>query len=325
MTDAKDILVFVEQRNGEVQSSTLELLTAARMLAKATGGAVEALVLGGDPAATAGALGAADRIISLAHPALAAYTPDTAAAAASAAVAARNPAAILFSYSTIGLDLAPMVAARAGLPLVAYCTAITLADGKATATSQIYGGKLAATSEAPLPAVFAIMPGAYAEATGAGAPEVVNVPPPAGLDTPRIRFVAEQKPEAGAFDLTLADKIVCVGRGVGSKDAIDEARDVADAIGAEIAGSRPIIDNGWLPKERQVGKSGRKVKPKLYLALGVSGAPEHLEGMRGADLIIAVNSDAAAPIFGIAHFGATCDMFDLLPELGEKLKAGGAG
>ena len=109
------------------------------------------------------------------------------------------------------------------------------------------------------------------------------------------------------------------------KDSIAIAEEVAAALGAEIAGSRPVIDAGWLPKERQVGKSGCKVKPKLYIAAGVSGAPEHLEGMSGAELIIAINSDAKAPIFRVAHYGTTCDLFDLLPALGERLKSGGTG
>jgi electron transfer flavoprotein alpha subunit len=149
---------------------------------------------------------------------------------------------------------------------------------------------------------------------------VTSLEAPASLGAARIRFVSTSAPDAGEIDLTRADRIVCVGRGIGSEDKLPIAQELAAMLGAEIAGSRPVIDSGWLPKPRQVGKSGQKVKPKLYMALGVSGAPEHLEGMKSADYIVAINSDAKAPIFDVADVGTTCDMFVLVPALIEKLK-----
>ena len=137
-----------------------------------------------------------------------------------------------------------------------------------------------------------------------------------------MRVLEEIEPEAGGVDLTQAERILCVGRGIGEAAKIGLAAEVATLLGAELAGSRPVVDSGWLEKARQVGKSGRKVKPRLYVAVGVSGAPEHLEGMAAADLIVAVNSDARAPIFGAAHYGTTCDLFDLLPALAERLREG---
>ncbi|RVA58597.1 electron transfer flavoprotein subunit alpha/FixB family protein, partial [Mesorhizobium sp. M7A.F.Ca.CA.001.08.1.1] len=142
------------------------------------------------------------------------------------------------------------------------------------------------------------------------------------LASGKVRMVAIDVPDYADVDLTTAERIVCVGRGIGDEASIDLARNLATMLGAEIAGSRPVVDNGWLPKLRQVGKSGQKVKPKLYLALGVSGAPEHLEGMSQADLIIAVNTDPKAPIFNVAHYGATCDLFDLVANLSDRLRAG---
>ncbi len=316
-----DILVYAETRGGKLLSITLELLSAARMLAAATGGKVEALLLADDPAPLVAALGAADRVLTVADPALARYTPEGHLAALASVVCARQPAAVLFAYSTIGLDLAPALAARAEWPLLAYVDKLVATGDAVEVESQIYGGKLRATAHAALPVVLAVMPGAYKEAVVApgASPEVIALPPAAELATLRSEFVVEMFPAPGGVDLTLAEKIVCVGRGIKDKDGIALARDLADALGAELAGSRPVVDNGWLPKERQVGKSGTKVKPKFYLAVGVSGAPEHLEGMSGADLIVAINSDTHAPIFGVAHYGTTCDLFDLLPELRRRL------
>jgi electron transfer flavoprotein alpha subunit len=147
--------------------------------------------------------------------------------------------------------------------------------------------------------------------------EVIDAPP--GLDDLRTTFLRMIAPEAGDVDITAADVLVSVGRGIGSQDNLELVQELADALGAPLASSRPITDQGWLPKTRQVGKSGLKVKPRVYLAFGISGAPEHLEGMRDAELIIACNTDEQAPIFDIAHYGSTVDLFDLVPALAEKL------
>lgn len=317
-----NILVCVDARGNVLQSISLELLTAARQLANQTGGQVEALVMGANPRALLASLGAADRILLVAHPNLAPYMPEAHLAALEAVVRERNPAVVLFAYNTAGLDLAPALALRTDRPLLAYCTKLAIKGGMLEAESHIYGGKLRAISTAKLPAVIAVMPGAFAESTvtDASSAELIDIQAPSKLGQLRTTFVSESAPAEGAVDITLADRIVCVGRGIKDKAGIETARQLAVALGAEIAGSRPVIDNGWLPKERQVGKSGRKVKPRLYLALGISGAPEHLEGMSGADLIIAINTDAKAPMFGTAHYGATCDLFDLMPALAEQLK-----
>jgi electron transfer flavoprotein alpha subunit len=145
------------------------------------------------------------------------------------------------------------------------------------------------------------------------------IPSPVALDGLKVKFVRLIQPAGGDVDITAQVKLVSVGRGVGSKENVEVAEELAEALGAAVSASRPITDAGWLPKTRQVGKSGLTVKPKLYLMLGISGAPEHLEGMRGAELIIAVNTDPKAPIFDVAHYGTTCDLFDVAEALTEKL------
>lgn len=316
------VLVYVETRGGTVLPITYELLAAARSLAEAGGMQVEALVAAADPAALTASLGAADRVLSVAHPALSPYSPQAHAAVVASVMTARKPAIALFGYSAAGLDLAPAAAAASEAALVAYATELALEEGTLAATSQLYGGKLAAKSRTALPAVAAVVPGRFSEEAGRSGSggSVEDLPAPAALDSLACKAVGETLPEAGGVNLAEAEKILCVGRGIGDKDKISGAAEVAQLLGAELAGSRPIIDNGWLEKARQVGKSGTKVKPKLYLAMGVSGAPEHLEGMGGAELIVAVNSDAQAPIFGVAHYGTTCDLFDLLPVLAERLR-----
>ena len=317
------ILVYVEIRSGGVLPISFELLAAGRALAQSTGHALEALVCAAQPDALASELTAADIVLTVAHPALSPYLPEAHAAVLAAVVAERQPDLVLFGYTTAGLDLAPATAARTGRPLVAYCRALEITAAGLSVQYQAYGGKLMATLAATLPAVAAIMPGAFAEDAGrfGTGGKRVAVPPPTELDALKTRFLEEILPDTGGVDLTVADKILCVGRGIGEAAKIEVAREICDLLGAELAGSRPVVDNGWVEKARQVGKSGRKVKPKLYVAVGVSGAPEHLEGMAGADLIVAINSDAAAPIFAAAHFGATCDLFDLLPAVAERLRA----
>ena len=316
------ILVYIETRGGAVLPVSYELLAAARKLAAEGGLQVEALVLAADAAALAGDLKAADRVLTVAHPALSPYSPEAHAAVLRKVVQDRKPAITLFGYTSMGLDLAPAAAFAGGASLVAYVTDLSLADGALAATSQLYGGKLSAQSSATLPAVAAIVPGRFSEEAGrtgnGGSVEVLS--PPDELASLRSRVIEESLPDQSGVKLAEVEKILCVGRGIGDQAKIPVAAEVATLLGAELAGSRPIIDNGWLEKARQVGKSGTKVKPKLYVAVGVSGAPEHLEGMGSAELIVAVNSDPQAPIFGAAHFGTTCDLFDLLPAVADRLR-----
>lgn len=302
------VLVYADVEAGRPAAVARELVTGARALA-GPGGRVDLALFGADPSAAADM--GVDRILTLPALAAAPYDPAAHAAALSAAIAAAGPDLVLMGYTTAGLDLGPVVAIRHDLGLVSYCQTARAGDGAVDTESQIYGGKLIARAATPLPALLLMNVGAFAEAAPApGQPEVVTLEAaaPQGL-----RFIDATAPDPDAVDITRADRLLCVGRGIGEADVIEEAQEVAGLMGAELVGSRPVVDAGWLPKERQVGKSGRRVKPALYLALGVSGAPEHIEGMGEAGLIVAINTDASAPIFDHAHYGATVDLTDFLP------------
>ncbi|MEN8040555.1 MAG: electron transfer flavoprotein subunit alpha/FixB family protein [Actinomycetota bacterium] len=316
----QDILVYAEHLNGEVTEASFELLAMARKLAGATGGSVDAAIVGPGASGLAGSLGGADRILVGDSDSLGDFNPQGHAAIFTTLVQAREPAIVLLPYTSVGMDVASIVATATDLPLVSYCLDLD-ASGGLTATCQLYGGKVEVDVEIDGDrAIFAMLSGSASaddgRAGGAGAIESID----AAVSDLSIEFVALNEPESGDVDITAEEVLVAVGRGIESEDNIEEAQELADALGASLAASRPIIDQGWLPKSRQVGKSGLSVKPKVYLALGISGAPEHLEGMRDASTIIAINSDPQAPIFGVAHYGWVGDIFDFMPELTDRLE-----
>jgi electron transfer flavoprotein alpha subunit len=303
-----DVLVYVEAPVND------RLLGFARPLADAAGGAVVALVAGDEP--TADELTAADVVLEVSHPALSPYLPEAHQAVLAAAIRERTPDLVLLENTTAGYDLAAAAAAAMGLPFVGYCVGLALQDSEAQTTSALYGGQLEATARTSLPAVFAINTTAlHEEPQAAGRGERVQLSPPPELENLRTAFVEPVVPPDEGVDLTKAELIVCVGRGIGSAENVPVAEELAAALGAELGASRPVIDSGWLPKVRQIGKSGATVRPKLYLGLGVSGAPEHVEGMQGAELIVAVNTDPTAAIFHVADYGVVADLFDVADEL----------
>lgn len=308
-----NILVYVELDDGVPTAHSLELIAGARRLAGA-GGQVSAAAFGADPARAAD-LGA-DRVFVLTGST--AYNPVEHGAALDAIVGQGGIDLVLLGCTTPGLDLGPILAFRKDWPLVSYCTAIRAGAGAVEVDSQIYGGKLVSTATAALPAVLLVNAGAFEEgpAGSGGSVETVSLPKQDGA---ALSLLSVNRPDPNAVDITKSNRLVCVGRGIGEQDAIEEVREIAGLIGGEVVGSRPVVDAGWLPKERQVGKSGRKVKPQLYLALGVSGAPEHIEGMGSAGTIVAINTDPAAPIFDHAHIGATVDVADFLPAFRDAL------
>ncbi len=315
------VLVHIELEGDDVAAVSYQLLGLARKLS-GQDGKVDALLVAAEAQDHLPALGIANRAFTLSGESAAAYLPEVHLKALVEAARQSQPDIVLTAYSSAGLDLAAAAAAAGDFSLVAYCEEAERDENGLIVTSQLYGGRLVARSRVVLPALLSVIPGAFDEAAGrmSGAPEAVDLAHHLDLSQQRMRLVEVTAPEGGDVDITKAEALVCIGRGIGGKDNIEEAEELAELLGAEIAGSRPVIDSGWLPKTRQVGKSGMKVAPRLYFCLGVSGAPEHLEGMRDAGFIVAVNKDPAAPIFEVAHLGTTCDLFDLLPALADRLR-----
>ena len=315
-------IACTEARSERIEAVSLEMIAAARSVAEA-GDAVVAFFCGRDAEPAAAAFGAADRLIAACAAGAELVPAETYARLLRDVIASESPDLVLVPYSANGLDVAAEIAARTGWPLISYVNEIKRNGDSLSVVAQMYGGKVLAECTVRLPAVLMINPGAFAEAAASPVETALVSKIDAGpaLAEGRVKLLAVDVPDYADVNLTTAERIVCVGRGIGDEASIDLARALARMLGAEIAGSRPVVDNGWLPKLRQVGKSGQKVKPKLYLALGVSGAPEHLEGMSQADLIIAVNTDPKAPIFNVAHYGATCDLFDLVANLSDRLQA----
>lgn len=314
------ILVAAESRGAKLERQSLELLGAAVSLATPDDEIV-ALYVGPDAAAARDELGAAHRVVVAADPALALTLSETYARLLGDLMAGEAPDLVLTSYSANGLDVAGAVAARHNLPLVSYVIGVRRSGSGLALRSQIYGGKLLADTQIDGPTVLMLNPGAFEEAPASVAASIEVLDPAPALAAGRIQIVRVDQPNLADIDLSAAQRILCVGRGIGDAAGIAPAQELAALLGAELAGSRPVVDSGWLPKLRQVGKSGQKVKPRLYLALGVSGAPEHLEGMSRSELIIAINSDPRAPIFNVAHYGASCDLFDLIDTMVERLRA----
>lgn len=311
---SNDILVLVEHHAGVVSDPTHELLGKANQLG---GRAVACLLGSGDRGLAEGLV--ADLILSVEHPALEHFVPEAYAHTLQALIAEREPRLVMIANTTVGMDLAGALSARTGRPLVAYCTELAFEGDSLVATSQVFGGKLNAEVEVSGPVIVSVVAGSFAPASG-GSPTVEDVSAP-DLSALHTEFLARVEPEVSDVDITGEELLVSVGRGIGGAENIELAQELADALGATVSASRPVTDAGWLPKTRQVGKSGRKVKPKVYLACGISGAPEHLEGMSEAELIIAINTDEKAPIFDVAHYGTTADLFDVLPALTEELQA----
>jgi electron transfer flavoprotein alpha subunit len=314
----QNVLVVAEHFQGSVADITFEMLGLGRRLADDIGGELQVALIGGSDEMVA-QLAAANRVVRVAGAGLAEFNPESYGVALDAVVEATKPQVVMIGYTSMGMDLSSALAVRQGM---AHVSSVVAVDGKAGhATSQLYGGKMNVTSElGDGPCVLSVLAGASpADAEESDltlAVEDIAMPATAG----KVRFKKLIEPEAGDVDITTQDILVAIGRGVGSKDDVEVAEELATALDAAVAGSRPLIDAGWLPKTRQVGKSGLKVAPKLYLALGISGAPEHIEGMKASSTIVAVNTDKNAPIFGVAHYGLVADLFEVAEELTEALE-----
>ena len=319
---AGNVWVVAEHWKGTISEATYELLALGRNLADSLGVRLEAVLLGHGVRGLAASLGTADAVLYVDHPVLADATGQQASRALAALASARVPATILVPTTNVSWDLLGLLPGRLGAPFVNFCRDVEAIDGALQVSSLLYGGKMAVTVAAgPGPVVLAVLPGTRSPEAGrsAAAPAVEEVSVDLADDS-RLRLLEFQEPEAGDVDITQQDVLVAVGRGIGNEANLEVAEDLAAALGGAVCGSRPVIDQGWLPLVRQVGKSGMTVKPRCFIALGISGAPEHVEGMKDSDLIVAVNTDPNAPIFDVADYGVVADLMDVVPALAEAIK-----
>ncbi len=315
-----DIFVVIEHLRGEVADISYVMLAAAHEMANATGGKVTAVMLGYHVEPLASNL-AAERVLYMEHPVFADFVPDAYQRALGDLIQKQTPRAVLFGDTTMGGDMAAWLSAHLALPLVSACR-ILRADGERIKfVSQVCGGKVMAEGDLPSPSALVMMvPGGFKPEQGRTTqpPALERIEAPT-LDDLRVAVKDYVEPAVGDVDIGKERILVSVGRGIQNQDNVEMAEELAQALGGVIAGSRPVIDQGWLASTRLVGKSGKSVKPKLYLALGISGAPEHVEAIERSEMIVAINTDASAPIFDLAQFGAQIDLLDLLPVLTEKV------
>ena len=316
------ILVVAEQRGGTLNRATWEAVAAAQQLGRLLGGVPLKIAVLGAAGGTAQELAAAGvgDVLTLTDPALDAYTADGYVMALAGAITSVSPAFVALAHTYQARDFAPALAARLTRPLITDVTAIAGISGAPVFTRPMFQGKLAAQvrplGESPCLVTFQI--GAFrADQVQKGAAASPVASQPVTIDPSAIR----QKPEAPfqeakrAVDLSQAARIVAVGRGIKSQEHLPLAQSLAQALDAELAASRPICDSGWLPMERQIGSSGQTVAPKLYVALGISGAIQHIVGMKGSRTIVAINKDADAPIFEVADYGIVGDLFEIVPAI----------
>jgi electron transfer flavoprotein alpha subunit len=318
---AQSVWVLAEQWRGKISDATYELLALGREIADGLGAPLEAVLLGDKVKTLAGSLGAANTVLVVDHPSLAHAGPENHGAILGRLAKERTPLAVLVPMTNVSWDIVGSLPAQAEMPFVNFCENVEASGGKLQAKCLLYGGKMVATMAPEGAAIFGIMPGArQAEKGKSDKTPAVEEPSIAPVE-PKVKFKSFIEPEAGEVDITQMEVLVSVGRGMQNQDNIELAEELAKALGGAVSGSRPVIDQGWLPLSRQVGKSGATVKPKLYVAAGISGAPEHVEGMKNADLIIGINTDAQAPIFNVAHYGVVEDATDVLEALTNAVKA----
>src|SRR5213594_4586912 len=322
------ILVITEQRQGKWNNTSFETLAAAQQIASALSGTVSGVVVGKSVDALANELAGKNivEVLQIEHELLESYTPDGFCVALKQVIESANPQLVLFPHTYQVRDFAPKLAAMLGKGMIGDCIGYRLEGGRLVFVRQMFQGKTAAdvtfTGAAPWFASFQ---------SGAFRADLLAAHPSgkAPVNSLAVSLSAEQirtkpldlfKEAKSAVDLTQAPLIVAIGRGIKAPENIPQAEALAKALGGEIAASRPICDEGWLPMERQIGSSGQTVAPKLYLALGISGAIQHVVGMKGARTIVAINKDSNAPIFEIADYGVVGDIFEIMPALTEALE-----
>jgi electron transfer flavoprotein alpha subunit len=319
----KEIFVLAEHRRGELRDVTFEMLTKGRELSKKTNMDLTAVLLGHNVKEFAKKLAdQVKRVLVVNDARLENFNAEAYQKVLSHLISERKPSLTLIGHTAFGIDLAPSLATELNIPLATDCIDIDFEGEKLVVVRQVYGGKVNVkaslrTSESYIvtlrPATFEAQ---EIEPLGG---ETIEIPCPLKEDIPYKRFIEYFEPPAGEVDISAADILVSVGRGIKDAENMPLVEKLAKALGGVVACSRPIVDKGWLPSDRQVGTSGKTVKPKLYLAVGISGAFQHVSGMKNSDLIIAINKDPKAPIFRAADYGVVEDLFKVVPALTDKI------
>jgi len=313
------ILVFVEQRDGEIRKASLQAVSEAARQATGAGWPVSAVLVGPSDAASLGAWGATT-VYHADGPDLALYSAEGYAAAVVAAAEKAQPTAIFFAGTAMGRDLAPRAAARLGVGGLADVTGLTLEGDAFVARRPVYSGKAFATADTAgkRPQVISLRPNVFAAEERGGSAEVVAL---TGLE-PTIRAKVTEVIAAGGgeLDVAEADIVVSGGRGIKGPENFALIRELANSLGAAVGASRAVVDAGWIDHSHQVGQTGKVVSPTLYVACGISGAIQHLAGMNSSKCIVAINKDPDAPIFKVADYGVVGDLFQVVPPMVEEIK-----
>lgn len=321
----KEIIVVAEHRRGELRDVTWEMLSKGRDLSESLGGELSVALLGKDVKNMAEALKPkANRVLLIEDNRLEFYNSESYKKVLTQLLTERKPVLTMIGHTATGMDFGPSLAAHLKIPLATDCIGIESKDGAFALTRQIYGGKINASvsflKQGP-PYMVTVRAGAFpAVEKGAISGEIVSLPSPLTDEALARRFIEYVEVAAGDVDITQADILIAIGRGIKDAENIPMVKELADSLGGVLACSRPVVDKKWLPKGCQVGTSGKTVKPKVYIAIGISGAFQHVAGMKAAGTIIAINKDPKAPIFGVAKYGIVADLFKIVPVIKDKIK-----
>ncbi len=320
----KEIIVIAEHRRGELRDVTWEMLSKGRQLAENLGAELGVALLGKGVNHLAEALKPkTHRVFLIEDERLEAFNSETYEKVLTQLITERKPLLTLIGHTAMGMDFAPSLATHLNLPLATDCIGIDIAGETFSLTRQLYAGKVNATvsflKEGPY--MITVRSGAFLVLEKEPLPgEIVSVPSPLTDEGLAKRFLQYVEAVVGEVDITQADILVSVGRGIKDAENIPLVKELADALGGALSCSRPVVDKKWLPKDRQVGTSGKTVKPKVYIAIGISGAFQHIAGMKNAGTIIAINKDPKAPIFSVARYGIVADLFKIVPVIKDKIK-----
>ena len=319
-----EIFVLAEHRQGQVRDITFEILTKASAIAEKTNAELTAVLLGKGVKEHAKTLSEyAKKVLLVEDDKLENFNSETYLKVLSTLIQQHKPLLTMIGHTSYGLELAPRLAAALNLPIATDCIDLVFENENLSVTRQMYGGKVNAkvTARKAESYIVTIRQAAFTAqkpAIPAGG-QIIEMPSPLTEEIATKRFIQYVLPPPGGVDIAAAEKLVGIGRGIKDVANMPQVEELAKAIGAVLACSRPIVDKGWLPNDRQVGSSGKTVKPKLYIAIGISGAFQHVLGMKGSDLIIAINKDPNAPIFSFADYGVVDDLFKIVPSLKNKI------